>query len=78
MFRVITLALATTALAACATQAPPTPVAEVAPLAAAPEAPPAPKPQYGAFGFDETGMDKSIQPGDSFYKYANGAWDART
>ena len=78
MFRVITLALATTALAACATQAPPTPVAEVAPLAAAPEAPPAPKPQYGAFGFDETGMDKSDQPGDSFYKYANGAWDART
>ncbi|HWI87799.1 MAG TPA: M13-type metalloendopeptidase, partial [Sphingomicrobium sp.] len=41
-------------------------------------APPAPKPQYGAFGFDETGMDKSVQPGDSFYKYANGAWDART
>jgi putative endopeptidase len=23
-------------------------------------------------------MDKSVQPGDSFYKFANGAWDART
>ena len=77
MFRVITLALATTALAACATQAPP-PLTDVAPLAAAPGAPPAPKPQYGAFGFDETGMDKTVQPGDSFYKFANGAWDART
>ena len=77
MFRVITLALATTALAACATQAPPPPT-DVAPRAAAPEAPPAPKPQYGAFGFDETGMDKTVLPGDSFYKFANGAWDART
>ena len=77
MFRVITLALATTALAACATQAPPPP-ADVAPPATAPEAPPAPKPQYGAFGFDDTGMDRSVQPGDSFYKFANGAWDAKT
>ena len=77
MFRVITLAMATTALAACATQAPPSP-ADVTPPVPAAEAPPAPKPQYGAFGFDETGMDKSVAPGDSFYKFANGAWDART
>ena len=77
MFRVISLALATTALAACATQAP-APPADVTPPVPAAEAPPAPKPQYGAFGFDETGMDKSVAPGDSFYKFANGAWDART
>ena len=66
MFRVITLAMATTALAACATKAPPPP-ADVTPPVPAAEAPPAPKPQYGAFGFDETGMDKSVAPGDSFY-----------
>jgi len=78
MFRVISLALGTTALAACATRAPLPPVADVAPPPAAAESAPAPKPQYGAFGFDETGMDKSVQPGDNFYKFANGAWDART
>lgn len=32
------------------------------------------KPVYGAFGFDETGMDKSVRPGDDFFRYANGAW----
>ena len=68
----------TALLAGCATTEPPAPapvaVAEVAP----PPAAPAPKPEIGEFGFDETGMDKSVAPGDSFYKYANGAWDART
>ncbi len=32
------------------------------------------KPQYGSFGFDETGMDRSVAPGDNFYDYANGTW----
>jgi putative endopeptidase len=68
----------TALLAGCATtEAPPPPVA----VAEAPPpivAPPAPKPEIGAFGFDETGMDKSVAPGNSFYKYANGAWEART
>ena len=36
------------------------------------------KPQYGAWGFDATGMDTSAKPGDDFFKYANGGWDART
>ncbi|RZJ04745.1 MAG: M13 family peptidase [Brevundimonas sp.] len=35
-------------------------------------------PMYGAFGFDEAGMDKSVAPGDEFYDYANGGWAART
>src|SRR3546814_20330931 len=32
------------------------------------------KPEIGTFGFDLTGMDKSVQPGDDFYAYANGTW----
>ena len=36
------------------------------------------KPQFGLFGFDETGMDKTVQPGDDFYVYANGGWTKRT
>ena len=81
MVRVFAFALATTALVGCATQAPPpppvVPAAEVAPPAP-PPAPPAPKPQYGAFGFDTSGMDASIAPGDDFFGYANGTWDRNT
>ncbi|MEO5494305.1 MAG: M13 family metallopeptidase [Sphingomonas sp.] len=36
------------------------------------------KPAFGTFGFGETGMDKSIAPGDDFYEFANGAWSKRT
>ena len=36
------------------------------------------KPQLGDFGIDVAGMDKSVLPGDDFYKYVNGGWDART
>jgi putative endopeptidase len=32
------------------------------------------KPQYGAWGFDMAGMDMKTQPGDDFFRYANGAW----
>ena len=32
------------------------------------------RPQYGAFGFDATGMDTSIVPGNDFFRYANGTW----
>src|SRR5689334_704454 len=82
MVRVITLALATTALVGCATQAPPPPppVAEVAPAAPAPAPlpPAAPKPTYGTFGFDTAGMDKSVAPGDDFFTYANGTWVKNT
>ncbi|MGN6621704.1 MAG: M13 family metallopeptidase [Sphingomonas sp.] len=30
--------------------------------------------QIGTFGFDESGMDKSVKPGDDFYEFANGTW----
>jgi putative endopeptidase len=35
-------------------------------------------PQTGDWGFDATGMDATARPGDDFFKYANGGWDART
>lgn len=47
--------------------------------AAAPTSNPATaKPELGTYGFDETGMDKSVQPGDDFYAYANGTWAKNT
>jgi putative endopeptidase len=36
------------------------------------------KPKYGTFGFDEAGMDKSVAPGDNFYKFGNGTWEKVT
>jgi putative endopeptidase len=36
------------------------------------------QPLYGSFGFDVSGMDTSVAPGDEFYDYANGGWAART
>src|SRR5437660_7208133 len=38
----------------------------------------APAPRYGAWGFDISGVDREVKPGDSFFDYANGAWAART
>jgi hypothetical protein len=35
-------------------------------------------PKYGAWGFDLSGMDTSVRPGDDFYKFASGNWDAKT
>ncbi len=39
---------------------------------------PADKPAIGAWGFDLSGMDRSVKPGDDFFDYANGAWFKRT
>ncbi|HEY8617237.1 M13 family metallopeptidase [Phenylobacterium sp.] len=35
-------------------------------------------PKYGTWGFDLSGMDRSVKPGDDFFKFANGAWDRAT
>ena len=35
-------------------------------------------PKYGTWGFDLSGMDTSVKPGDDFFAYANGKWAART
>ena len=31
-------------------------------------------PVFGTFGFDAAGMDRSVDPGEDFYRYANGGW----
>ena len=36
------------------------------------------KPEIGTFGFDESGMDRAIAPGDDFFAFAGGGWVART
>ncbi|MGN6597104.1 M13 family metallopeptidase [Sphingopyxis terrae] len=36
------------------------------------------KPEIGDFGFDTTGMDKSVMPGNDFYAFANGTWAKNT
>jgi putative endopeptidase len=36
------------------------------------------KPQLGTWGVDLAGMDKSVKPGDSFYRYVNGSWEKTT
>jgi putative endopeptidase len=35
---------------------------------------PAPQGPFGTFGLDLTAPDKSVKPGDDFYRYANGHW----
>lgn len=55
---------------------PSTPAESPAPVA--PAAAPAPKPMYGTFGYDLAGMDKSVKPGDNFYRHANGTWLDKT
>jgi putative endopeptidase len=35
-------------------------------------------PKYGTWGFDASGIDPAVKPGDDFFKWANGKWDART
>src|SRR5271170_3381383 len=35
-------------------------------------------PQFGAFGIDLSAQDKSVRPGDDFYRYVNGHWLATT
>ncbi|MBO9711413.1 M13 family metallopeptidase [Sphingomonas sp.] len=34
----------------------------------------APKPRYGTWGVDYGSMDKSVKPGDDFFRYAEGSW----
>ena len=72
------LLLASVAPAAVAIAGPADQAAAPARAPAATPAPAAGKPQLGDFGVDLTGMDKSVAPGDDFYRYVNGAWMDRT
>src|SRR5258708_2607670 len=31
-------------------------------------------PRFGSFGIDLAAQDKSVKPGDDFYRYVNGRW----
>jgi putative endopeptidase len=79
------LARAVVAASALASACGPSASREPAATPAAPAGPePAPaddgrgKPMYGSFGFDTQGMSRQVQPGDSFFRYANGGWLDRT
>jgi len=77
MKRMFAFVLASTALVGTATIA----VADQrtgAGLLAAAQSAVAGKPQYGAFGFDTSGMDTSVAPGDDFFGYASGTWAKNT
>ncbi|MBB5714893.1 M13 family metallopeptidase [Sphingomonas aerophila] len=45
---------------------------------AAPAAASAAASSYGPWGFDTSGMDKNVRPGDDWYKFVNGTWSANT
>jgi putative endopeptidase len=79
MRKLLAVLAAGTALAGCATNAVdvPPPPAEVA-EPPAPVVAPAPKAAIGAFGFDLAGMDRTVQPGEDFYTFANGTWAKTT
>ncbi len=71
------------ALASCAASQGDVAATEAVPTAMPDEAPQAPmaaapKPEIGSFGFDFTGMDKSVAAGDDFYAFANGSWAKNT
>jgi putative endopeptidase len=80
--RGVVAACASALMTSCAASTPvektPPPTPAETPAAAAPAPAPAPKPTYGSFGFDADGMDRSIQPGDDFYRHANGTWLDKT
>src|SRR3954462_3050745 len=84
MNRILALVLATSTLAGCAHReigpsAPPAPaVAEAAPRAIARVTSAGGKPQFGTFGVDTAGIDRSIAPGDDFYAYVNSTWAKNT
>lgn len=54
--------------------------AAAAPVQAAdtPASSPKAPPQVGSFGFDVSGMDRTVAPGDDFFRYAVGQWVDRT
>ena len=75
MKRLMVALVAGTAFAGCSAPPPEVAVAPATPVVeAAPASTPAPKAELGTFGFDMTGMERSVQPGDNFYMFANGTW----
>jgi putative endopeptidase len=50
----------------------------VAPGAAGDEIDPAAAIRYGKWGFDMTGMDRTVKPGDDWFRFVNGTWVKNT
>jgi putative endopeptidase len=79
MRKLLILLTVSTSVAACTASTVSAPVAQEAIVTPVPPpAPPRPSPQIGSFGFDLAGMDRSVDPGDNFYQFANGNWDRIT
>jgi putative endopeptidase len=76
MVRIVAFSLATSALAGAATLG--LAAAPSGSLLATAQAAASGGPQYGTFGFDLAGMDRSVAPGDNFYQFANGTWAKNT
>src|SRR3954470_20073526 len=76
--RLLAAVSAAVLVSACATMNKETPPPAPAPVAEAPPPPPPtpakPRPEIGTFGFNVEGMDKSVAPGDDFFRYAVGHW----
>ena len=64
--RLAALLASTVALAALASTAPAQPRNPLDPGVATPH--------YGTWGFDTSGQDRAVKPGDDFFRYANGDW----
>ena len=47
-------------------------------VVAAPSATSLDAPRMGTWGYDLSGREVGVTAGDNFYKFSNGAWDART
>ncbi|HWJ69806.1 MAG TPA: M13 family metallopeptidase [Sphingobium sp.] len=75
------LALASVSLSACANRLAsdaPAAAADSAATASRPASTTTPGPELGVYGFDDSGKDESVAPGDNFYQYANGTWEKNT
>jgi putative endopeptidase len=72
----ITFALATSLLALCAVGPLAAQMQSTSSAAAAGDATAAT--HYGSWGFDLTGMDKSVKPGDDWFSFVNGTWVRNT
>ena len=54
------------------------PAGKTSPAPAKPIAESTAKPEIGSFGFDEAGMDRTVKPGDDFFRFAGGGWFTKT
>ena len=77
MLRLLSILAATTALAGCAAHPVAVAAADPAPTVATPELVQpvvGQKPEIGTFGFDASGMNRAVAPGDDWVEFANGTY----